>query len=105
MKFLQKVFANLSALGDNASLIFFALGVVSLGLADWDTLVMLARWTGFAFIVAGATIWISRITFGEIKLEELIKEVMLNNVAAAIVVASLLVFCAVVFLGLLTWAK
>lgn len=105
MKFLHKVIANIAALGDNASWIFFVIGVTLLGLADWDTMVMLARWSGFAFVAAGATIWISRITFGEIKLSELIKEVMSENVAAAIVVASLLAFCSVVFTGLLSWAK
>jgi len=102
---LHALWANICAIFDNGAWVFIAMGIVGLGLFDWSLMSALIHWSSYTFLAAGAAIWISRIMFREIKLGDLIREVQLENTAAAIVVAALIAFCAVVFIGLLNWAK
>ena len=74
--------------------------------ADPKMLASLVSWVAFAFIAAAVTIFVSRIGFPSIQFKDLLEAVRHEkNTAAAIVVASVVLYCALTFVGVVLWAK
>ncbi|EAO1133531.1 hypothetical protein EX011_21440 [Salmonella enterica] len=63
------------------------------------------EWLIVAPLVTGLAIILSRIVFPQVDLGLLVDEVILENKAAAIVVAGLMTFCGLLILALMLWAR
>jgi hypothetical protein len=97
---------RLVALFDKSALIMLVPSLVGLYYYDPDLTKTLMQWTTPAVSIAGLSIIVSRLIFPQIKIDDLIDQVKNDkSMAAAIVVASLVLFVGVVFLGIVTWAK
>lgn len=94
-----------AAFADKSVLLLVATGAAVLALADWRMLLALLTWTAFAAVLGGVTILISRITFPAIRLTDLIERAKAGDMPAAVMVAALLLYVGLLFLGVATWAK
>ncbi|MNC55973.1 hypothetical protein D3C75_1055410 [compost metagenome] len=65
----------------------------------------LLQWVVFAPVLAGIAIIVSRVTFPQIELTKLVKEAELENRAAGLVVAAIILFVGITMLSLVLWAK
>ncbi|ENE5752077.1 hypothetical protein ACFLMW_003732 [Salmonella enterica] len=63
------------------------------------------EWLIVAPLITGLAVILSRIVFPQIDLGLLVDEVILENKAAAMVVAGLMVFCGLLIMALMLWAK
>lgn len=79
--------------------------VVFLSTVDAAMIRTLLEWTSYALVLAGLSIVVSRVTFHQIDIGNLIGQVYRGNRAAAAVIASIIIFVGVVFLSLVIWAK
>lgn len=104
MNFLQAVWARIRSLGDKSAWILLAVGALVFA-GGSNMLISMISWIAFAFIAAGITIFLSRIGFSSIKFSELVPEAKKGNVAAAIIVASVVLYCALAFIAIVLWAK
>lgn len=105
MKFLQSIWTRVVSLGDKSAWILLIIGAIAFA-ADPKMLASLVSWVAFAFIAAAVTIFVSRIGFPSIQFKDLLEAVRHEkNTAAAIVVASIILYCALTFVGVVLWAK
>lgn len=105
MNFLQSIWARIVALGDKSGWILLVIGALAFA-ADPKMLASLVSWVAFAFIAAAVTIFVSRLGFSSIKFGELLALVKAEkNTAAAIVIASVVLYCGLIFVGVVLWAK
>lgn len=102
---LKAAWPRLAALFDQSSWLLIAIGVAVLALADWRTALTLAQWAAGALAIGGLTIVISRIMFPQIRLDELMVKAKAGELPAALVVAAVVLYCAIVFVGVALWAK
>lgn len=63
------------------------------------------EWLIVATLIVGMAVMLSRIFFPQIDLGRLVDEVILENRAAATVVAGLMVFCGLLIMALMLWAR
>ena len=103
-RFLQQL-PRLSAFIDKSGWLLAAVGAIVVGISDLSLLLTLLQWTAFSMVMAGVVIVISRVMFPQIKLTEFVEEAKKGNVAASIVVFSVVSFCAVMFIGIVLWSK
>lgn len=104
MNFFKAIWTRLLSLGDKSAWILLAIGALAFA-GGTNMLLSLISWVAFAFIAAAITIFVSRIGFATIKFSELMPEVKKGNTAAAVVVASVVIYCALAFIGVVMWAK
>lgn len=104
-EFLLQSWRRALPLFDGSAWLMAGVGLFILALLDWRTAATLAQWSLFALVVGALTIIISRITFPQIDLSELMDRVKAGDSPAARVVAALLIYCALVFIGVALWAK
>lgn len=97
--------ARIKALIDKGGWMLIALGAVGLAIADYRLLLTLLEWSLYALVIGGLTIIVSRITFPQIKLSRLVERAQEGDMPAAVMVAALLLYCALVFIGIVMWAK
>ena len=105
MNFLKSIWTRICALGDKSGWILLAIGALAFA-ADPKMLASLVSWVAFAFIAAAVTIFVSRLGFPSIKFSELLAMVKHEkNTAAAVVIASVVLYCGLIFVGVVLWAK
>lgn len=104
MNFLKAIWARIHSLGDKSAWVLLAIGALAFA-GGANMLLSLVSWVAFAFIAAAITIFVSRIGFATIKFSELMPEALKGNTAAAIVIASVVLYCAITFVGVVYWAK
>ena len=105
MNFLQSIWARIVALSDKSGWILLVIGALAFA-ADPKMLASLVSWVAFAFIAAAVTIFVSRLGFPSIKFGELLALVKgEKNTAAAIVIAAVVLYCGLIFVGVVLWAK
>lgn len=97
--------ARLAPLLDPSSWLLALVGFGLLAALDWATALTLLQWSLFALVIAALTIVVSRISFPQIKLSEFVARAKEGDQPAAVVVASVLIYCALVFVGIALWAK
>lgn len=104
-KFISSYFARFKVLTDKSAIVLIIPCLIALLFIDTAMLKTLAQWLIFAPIIAGVAVMVSRIVFPQVELTKLIEEVHLENRAAAIVVAGLMIFVGILIFSLVTWAK
>lgn len=102
---LISFFRRFTVLGDKSAFLLTAPFVLALYLLDPSLLKTLLQWVLFAPVLAGIAIIVSRLTFPQINLGDQADSAAKGNVAAAIVVASIVAFVAAVILALVIWSK
>lgn len=106
--FLSEVWRRIAALFDGSAWLLMLIGGIALVFTDPGLLVALLSWSAFALVLAGLVIVVSRIMFPQINLQELMANVLFggsNAIGAAIVVASVVLFCSVLSISFVLWAK
>lgn len=93
------------ALVDKSAWLLILPAVAYLFFVDTAMARTLLEWTSYALVLSGIAIIISRVTFPQIELDELIQAVTKGNRAAATVIASVVLFVGIVMLSLVLWAK
>jgi len=63
------------------------------------------EWLIIAPLITGFAVMLSRIVFPHVSLGALMDEVMVQNRAAGLVVCGLMMFCGLLILALMVWAK
>lgn len=96
---------RLIALFDKSAWLMMLPSLVGLYYYDPALAKTLMQWTLPALSIAGLSIIVSRLIFPQISLDELIADVKDKNVAAGLVVASLILFVGALFIGIVMWAK
>lgn len=96
---------RLKAFFDKSAWLLIAVGAIGIAISDLSLLATLWQWSLYAMVAAGFAIQISRAMFPIIKLTEFTEAAKEGNLAAAIVVASIVLFCAFTFIGIVLWAK
>lgn len=105
MENVKKIFERLGSLLDKSAWIMMVIGMLILGFSDFELLVTLVKWISFTFIVAGVSIFLSRITFSTIDFKEFLEMVRQGNVAAGLVMGAVVLYVAIVGLSVIIWAK
>lgn len=105
MKLDPNDLARIKAFGDRSAWLMVLAGGAVLGLTDWRLLLTLLTWTAYAAVLGGITILISRVTFPGVRLTDWLDKARAGDVPAAIVVAALMIFVGLLFVGIVGWAK
>lgn len=101
----ESILNRLRALGDKSAWLLIAPACGLLWYIDQAMAKTLLQWLVFAPVFAGIAVVVSRFVFPQINLSGLIKRSEDGNVAAAIIVAGLLLFVALVVQALVGWAR
>ncbi|EAW2493093.1 TPA: hypothetical protein JK846_003582 [Escherichia coli] len=104
-QFLQSIHKRTRALGDKSAWILMLPSLLTLWAVDATLFQTIIEWLIVAPLVTGLAIILSRIVFPQVDLGLLVDEVILENKAAAIVVAGLMTFCGLLILALMLWAR
>lgn len=96
---------RVKAFVDQSAWILILPAVAYLFFVDTAMVRTLLEWTAYALVLSGIAIIISRVTFPQIDIDELIQDVGNGNRAAATVIASVVLFVGIVMLALVLWAK
>lgn len=103
--FLHSIHKRTRALGDKSAWILMLPSLLTLWTLDAALFQTIVEWLIVAPLVTGLAIILSRIVFPQIDLGLLVDEVILENKAAAIVVAGLMTFCGLLITALMLWAR
>jgi hypothetical protein len=105
MNFLASIRRRLAPFVDKSAVVLALVGLAVMYSLDDATTEVLLRWSLFAMVIGALAIVISRITFPQIKLSEMLSRAKEGNMPAAVVTAALILYCALVFIGIALWAK
>lgn len=98
--------SRLHALLDKSALVLIAPALIALFLIDGSIARTLVQWSLYALVLAGVGIIVSRVTFPQIKLGDLVDEAQTKaNVAAGILASAVIAFVGIVLLAMVLWAK
>lgn len=104
-QFISSFLHRFKALADKSALFLIVPFLAALFFIDAPMAKTLIEWLIFAPIIAGAAIIVSRVTFPQVNLSELVKEATIGNKAAGLVAGALIIFVGLLLLALVTWAK
>lgn len=104
-EYLEGRFLRIRALFDRSAWLLIAPALIVLFFIDASLAKTLMTWSLFGLALAGVSIVISRLVFPQIHLTSLLEQVEKENHAAAIVVAAVILFVALVMMSLVIWAK
>lgn len=96
---------RLGALIDKSAWLLIAPALGGLLCIDPAMALTLVQWALFALVLAGVAVVISRIVFPQVNLNELVALAVQGNRAAGAVAAALVIFVALLFIGIVLWAK
>lgn len=105
LEHIQSFLRRFSFLVDKSALFLIIPCAVALYFIDPAMFATLLQWVVFAPVLAGIAIIVSRVTFPQIELTKLVKEAELENRAAGLVVAAIILFVGITMLSLVLWAK
>ena len=98
-------FPRLSALFDKSGWGLAALGLLVTLLLAGGTIIPIVRATGAAVLIASLVIFGSRIFWPQVSMAEAMVEIKKGNTAFGIVVAGLMIFCGMAFIGIIMVMK
>lgn len=99
-------FKRLRALGDKSAWLLIAPAAMALFFIDASAAKTLLQWSLFGIVLAGVSIVISRIVFPQINLTDLVQDAYVeHNRASGLIASALILFVALIFIGLVVWAK
>ena len=102
---IKAAWPRFAALFDESSWLLIIIGVAVLAMVDWRTALTLAQWAAGALAIGGLTIVISRVTFPQIKLGDMVEKAKAGELPAALVVLAVVLYCGAVFIGVALWVK
>lgn len=105
LEHIQSFLRRFSFLVDKSALFLILPCAAALYFIDPAMFATLLQWVVFAPVLAGIAIIVSRVTFPQIELTKLVKEAELENRAAGLVVAAIILFVGITMLSLVLWAK
>lgn len=105
--FLAKLSSpRISALADKSAWLLIAPALVVLFLLDDAAARTLVQWSLFALVLAGVGIIVSRLTFPQVHLGDLVEQAQnQGNVAAGLIASAVIVFVSATLLAMVLWAK
>ena len=96
---------RLTALFDKSAWLMMGPALIALYYTDQPLASTLLQWTMFALALAGAVVVVSRVIFPQISIGELVEQAKTDPKAAGLVVASVVLFVGLLFIGMVMWAK
>lgn len=100
-----RLWARILPFFDLSAWVLVLVAMVPLFFIDQAMALTLVQWTAFGLALAGVSVVICRVTLPQLNLSELLDLVRLGSSPAAIVLAGLMLYLAVIFMGLVLWAK
>lgn len=97
--------ARLSPFADPAMWLLFAVSAIPLAILDPAMLLTMVQWTLLGVLFMGVTILLSRIAFPQLSLDQLKKEAWEGNLGSAVIIAAVVLFMGLTFLGVVLWAR
>ncbi|EJM1834478.1 hypothetical protein Q6I89_004358 [Salmonella enterica] len=104
-QFLHSIHKRTRALGDKSAWFMMMPSIVLLWLIDASLFKTIIEWLIIAPLITGFAVMLSRLVFPHVHLGELVDESIQGNKAAGIVVAGLMIFCGLLILALMLWAR
>ena len=105
LEHIQSFLRRFSFLVDKSALFLIIPCAAALYFIDPAMFATLLQWVVFAPVLAGIAIIVSRVTFPQIELTRLVRQAELENRAAGLVVAAIILFVGITMLSLVLWAK
>lgn len=105
LEHIQSFLRRFSFLVDKSALFLILPCAAALYFIDPAMFATLLQWVVFAPVLAGIAIIVSRVTFPQIELTRLVRQAELENRAAGLVVAAIILFVGITMLSLVLWAK
>lgn len=106
LKLIARRFRRFRAMFDKSAWLLIAPALAIIFFLDPALGRTLLTWSAFGVAIAGVSVIISRIIFPQIDLSAMVRSVSdQRNTGAAIVVASVILFVALVMIALVMWAK
>lgn len=96
---------RLAALVDKSAWLLMAPALGALLCVDVAMALTLVQWSLFALVLAGVAVVISRIVFPQLNLGDLVVQALQGNRAAGAIAAALVIFVALLFIGIVFWAR
>ena len=96
---------RLHATLDGSAWMLIAPALAVLFFVDSSLARTMVEWSLFALVLAGVGIIVSRITFPQIVLSDLLDDARKGNTASALVAVAVIAFVAAVLLAMVMWAK
>ncbi|EJG5414286.1 hypothetical protein NAD41_000887 [Salmonella enterica] len=104
-QFLHSIHKRTRALGDKSAWILMFPSIVCLWWLDAALFKTIIEWLIIAPLITGLAVMLSRIVFPQVDLGLLVDEAILENKAAGIVIAGLMIFCGLLIVALMIWAR
>ena len=104
-EFKCSILRRVCILGDKTAWMLMVPSALVLWYVDSALAKTVLEWLLVAPLITGLAVILSRMVFPQIELGRLVDEVMLENKGAAIVVAGLMVFCGLLIMALMLWAR
>lgn len=105
LEHIQSFLRRFSFLVDKSALFLIIPCAVALYFIDPAMFATLLQWIVFAPMLAGIAIIVSRVTFPQVHLTNLVKEAHTGNRAAGFVAGAIIIFVGLLMLALVLWAK
>ncbi|EAM6792305.1 hypothetical protein E0G74_00925 [Salmonella enterica] len=103
--FLDSIRMRTRALTDKSAWFLMVPSLGGLYAIDEALFKTIVEWLIIAPLITGLAVMLSRIVFPQVNLGLLVDEAILENKAAGIVVAGLMIFCGLLIVALMLWAK
>lgn len=105
LEHIQSFLRRFSFLVDKSALFLIIPCAVALYFIDPAMFATLLQWIVFAPMLAGIAIIVSRVTFPQVHLTNLVKEASAGNRASGFVAGATIIFVGLLMLALVLWAK
>lgn len=105
LEHIQSFLRRFSFLVDKSALFLIIPCAIALYFIDQAMFATLLQWIVFAPMLAGIAIIVSRVTFPQVHLTNLVKEASAGNRASGFVAGATIIFVGLLMLALVLWAK
>lgn len=105
LEHIQSFLRRFNFLMDKSALFLIIPCAVALYFIDPAMFATLLQWIVFAPMLAGIAIIVSRVTFPQVHLTNLVKEASAGNRASGFVAGATIIFVGLLMLALVLWAK
>lgn len=103
--FIERLKPRLKPFADLTAWVLLIVSSVPLLLIDRAMFVTLIEWTLYALALAGISVFLSRVLLPHVRLSLWLQMAWEGNRAAAFVASATIMFLAVIFIGMVLWAR
>lgn len=104
-EFLERLKPRLRPFTDLTAWVLLIVSSVPLLFIDRAMFITLVEWTLYAIALAGIAVFLSRVLLPHLRLSLWLERAWTGDRAAAFVASSVILFLAIIFIGMVLWAR